>query len=116
MATPLCTLHDLPDNAGRGFVVGADAARQEIFLIRRGSTVYGYRNVCPHKGTNLDWSPDEFVDESGQYIQCATHGALFVVEDGLCVQGPCLGASLQPVPITVTTEGRVEVEVDVVNA
>ena len=114
MATLLCSLQDLPDNAGRGFVIGNDDARQEIFLIRRGNAVYAYRNVCPHQGTNLDWSPDEFVDESGQYIQCATHGALFVVEDGLCVQGPCLGASLKPVPVSITTDGKVEV--DMVNA
>jgi nitrite reductase/ring-hydroxylating ferredoxin subunit len=32
---------------------------------------------------------------------CATHGALFEIEDGKCVYGPCLGRSLAPIRIRV---------------
>jgi nitrite reductase/ring-hydroxylating ferredoxin subunit len=37
----------------------------------------------------------------GQYIQCATHGALFRFEDGLCLAGPCPGKHLQSVPLNL---------------
>jgi nitrite reductase/ring-hydroxylating ferredoxin subunit len=32
-------------------------------------------------------------------IQCALHGALFRIEDGYCLYGPCQGASLHPLPL-----------------
>ena len=32
---------------------------------------------------------------------CATHGARFRIEDGHCVAGPCRGARLTVVPISV---------------
>jgi nitrite reductase/ring-hydroxylating ferredoxin subunit len=107
MRVTICSLEELPENAGRGFT--ADT-HQAVFVTRRGHTVYAYRNVCPHKGTSLDWNPDHFLDESGTFIQCATHGALFVVEDGSCVAGPCVGASLKSVPITLTPDGTVEID------
>lgn len=31
-------------------------------------------------------------------IQCATHGALFEIETGHCIAGPCLGQNLQKIP------------------
>jgi nitrite reductase/ring-hydroxylating ferredoxin subunit len=32
---------------------------------------------------------------------CSTHGALFRVEDGVCLAGPCQGDRLEPYPIVV---------------
>jgi nitrite reductase/ring-hydroxylating ferredoxin subunit len=61
----------------------------------------------------LNWMPDQFLDLEGRYIQCATHGALFRFEDGLCLAGPCPGKRLEPVPfnlvgskIYITTSGK----------
>lgn len=64
------------------------------FLIKRHSHIYAYRNQCPHTGVTLNWLPNQFMDMDNEFIQCATHGALFRVEDGYCVRGPCAGASL----------------------
>jgi nitrite reductase/ring-hydroxylating ferredoxin subunit len=58
-------------------------------------------NRCPHVGTPLDWAPDEFMDRAGRHLMCSTHGALFEVEDGRCVAGPCQGDRLEPFPIAV---------------
>jgi nitrite reductase/ring-hydroxylating ferredoxin subunit len=101
---PLCRLEDIPDGSGpdgdgRGFWFGEDTARFGIFLIRRGDAVYAYENSCPHRFTPLDWRPDRFLDRDGSHILCATHGALFRVEDGFCLSGPCVGASLRRVAI-----------------
>ncbi|HEX3498142.1 MAG TPA: Rieske (2Fe-2S) protein [Stellaceae bacterium] len=97
----LCRLADIPDGGGKGFWFGADTARFGVFLIRRGSEIYAYENSCPHRGTPLDWRPDRFLDRDGSHILCATHGALFRIDDGFCLSGPCVGASLRRVAITL---------------
>ena len=59
--------------------------------------LYTYVNSCPHTGVNLDWKPHEFLSNDGLYIQCAMHGALFNIKNGLCLHGPCLGEGLEPI-------------------
>jgi nitrite reductase/ring-hydroxylating ferredoxin subunit len=61
--------------------------------------VRAYVNRCPHAGTELDWNPGRFLDETGLYFQCSTHGALFEPSTGYCVAGPCRGASLEPLGV-----------------
>jgi nitrite reductase/ring-hydroxylating ferredoxin subunit len=34
------------------------------------------------------------LDESGSLLRCARHGALFLMDSGACVVGPCAGRSL----------------------
>ena len=34
-------------------------------------------------------------------LRCSKHGALFQINDGLCVEGPCQGESLQPLKCIV---------------
>ncbi len=95
----LCSLDELGDPASRGFSVQWGESRLEMFVVRRGDEVFGYRNHCPHTGAPLDWAPDDFLDADGKFIQCAMHGALFNVDNGYCVLGPCAGQSLSRVPL-----------------
>ncbi len=99
--TLLCGLAELPEGGGKGLWLGGEEERQGIFLLRRGAVVFAYRNSCPHRGIVLDWKPDQFLDASGQHILCAMHGALFRIDDGLCVSGPCVGDSLEAVGIEI---------------
>ena len=46
------------------------------------------------------------VDLTGRRLICSNHGALFRVEDGLCIFGPCHTRSLARVPIRVA-EGMI---------
>ena len=69
------------------------------FVVRHGGRACAYVNQCPHAGTELDWQPGEFFDIAGVYLVCATHGALFEPGSGLCVAGPCRGASLRPLGV-----------------
>ena len=69
------------------------------FAIRHCGTVHAYVNRCPHAGTELDWQEGEFRDETGYYLICSTHGALFEPGNGFCVAGPCRGASLEPLAV-----------------
>jgi len=95
----ICHLNDLPEGGSKGFTIEAGADTREIFVIRKGDLVYGYVNRCPHTGVNLDWTSDQFLDSSGEFIQCSTHGAKFRKRDGYCVFGPCAGQSLTPIAL-----------------
>lgn len=89
----LCEAHELIEGKSRGFDVGG----VQLLAIRRGGHVYVYQNRCPHRNVPLEWHADEFLDSSASLIQCATHGALFLIESGECIAGPCEGKFLSAV-------------------
>ncbi len=91
----LCRVDDVPDGGARGFRLDPDdPASLRVIVVRLGEEVRVYRNRCPHRGTPLDWVPDHLLDAAGLHLVCATHGALFRLEDGHCVAGPCTGDAL----------------------
>jgi nitrite reductase/ring-hydroxylating ferredoxin subunit len=102
----LCNLSDLDDPGARGFVFGGEGARFSGFIVRRGGVVRGYVDACPHVGAPLALARDSFLTREGDLIICATHGALFRPQDGLCVAGPCVNRALQPWPVQVR-DGKV---------
>lgn len=72
------------------------------FVLRRSGKVYGYLNRCPHLGIELNWIPGRFMDADNCFIQCATHGALFLPDSGECIAGPCQGDALIPLEVAET--------------
>jgi len=98
---PLCRAAEVAEGHGRGFVLGSGLERRAIFIIRKAGVLRAYRNQCPHAGTPLDWVADRFFDASGAFLLCATHGAMFRPEDGVCIAGPCPGQRLAAVDIGV---------------
>ncbi|EAR09524.1 Rieske (2Fe-2S) protein [Reinekea blandensis] len=91
--TVLCSIHDLEDSTSKGFASHVGP----VFAVKYDGQIFVYKNECPHLGVNLEFQPDEFLDSEGQLIQCSTHGALFNIEDGHCLSGPCQGDYLTPV-------------------
>ena len=71
----------------------------EGFVVNHEGRFFAYVNRCAHTGTTLDWWPNEFFTEDGRHLICATHGAVYLPDTGLCIAGPCPGASLTPLPI-----------------
>ena len=49
-----------------------------------------------------------FLDVTGTLIQCASHGALFLIQSGRCVAGPCAGQSLKKI-LSEVVDGEVRV-------
>lgn len=97
MSHVLCRLDALEENVGRGFRSPAG----DLVLVLRDGQVHAWRNLCPHLGINLEFNPDEFMDSEQHFLICSNHGALFQVEDGLCVSGPCHGQSLDRIEIQI---------------
>ncbi len=71
----------------------------KAFAVRYDGKAAAYVNRCPHLGVELDWEPGEFFEETGLYLICSTHGAIFDPSTGLCVGGPARGARLGAIAI-----------------
>lgn len=95
--TVLCDLNSIDSNGAKGIDVNGN----HLVVVRKEEQVFVYVNSCPHIGITLEFQPDQFLDLDGKFIQCANHGALFEIETGDCIAGPCSGQSLRPVPITI---------------
>ena len=94
-------LDALENNQSRGIELGSLA----IFLIRKNNQFFVYHNRCPHVGVRLDWQPHQFLAADANLIQCSMHGALFTIESGLCVAGPCQQQSLTAIDFSPTPQG-----------
>lgn len=92
-------LDSIPDPGARDVVVDTPDGPLAAFVVRRGAVVRAYENRCPHLGVPLNWKPDTFLDPSAETIVCAMHGALFRIDDGHCLAGPCQGQDLRPLPV-----------------
>ncbi len=103
----LCRLETIADGDATEIEAEVDGIAESIVVLRRGDRAHAYLNVCPHAGRRMDWAPGRFLVKDGILV-CAVHGASFRTDTGLCVGGPCRGASLIEVPVRVDGDGNVE--------
>ncbi len=100
---PLATI---ADGAARNFVLQLRAGRFHGFVVRRGEAVFGYVDRCPHMGVPMAQQLDQYLTPDGSLIACSWHSALFRIDTGECVGGPCTGQRLTPWPVVVA-EGQI---------
>ena len=72
-------------------------AEAAIFAVKKLGQLFVYHNSCPHTGVGLEWIPDRFLNYEKDLIQCSLHGALFEIDTGYCIHGPCERERLTPV-------------------
>ncbi|MCH8105568.1 MAG: Rieske 2Fe-2S domain-containing protein [Proteobacteria bacterium] len=101
----LCDLDRLSDPGSFGFCVERNEQEIEGFLVKNDNRWFAYRNSCPHTGSPLDWVEHQFLYIDGALILCSTHDALFVIDTGECVVGPCLWECLEKLDIVVQGDG-----------
>jgi nitrite reductase/ring-hydroxylating ferredoxin subunit len=89
------------DEIEEGTSKGIEVSGASLFAVKKDDQLVLYYNRCPHLGTPLEWEEDRFLDADGALIQCSTHGALFQIEDGYCLVGPCKGKSLHAMPFEI---------------
>jgi nitrite reductase/ring-hydroxylating ferredoxin subunit len=89
---PLCQSAELHEG---GLAVPFDVLYQGqscwAFAIRFKGEVHAYLNRCSHVAMEMDFQPNRFFDTTGQWLICATHGALYAPDTGRCMNGPCRG-------------------------
>ena len=90
----LCPLKDIEDNGAVGMVARVASKQRNIFVVRQGDNIHAYVNWCPHNQVLIDQIPGQFFNGNKTMLRCSKHGALFQINDGLCVEGPCEGESL----------------------
>ena len=95
-AQVLCNSGDLVD---RGEAVPFDVVycgrTSRGFAIRFDGKAYAYLNQCSHVPMEMDYQPNRFFDSSGNWLMCATHGAMYSPESGHCIGGPCRGGLIK---------------------
>lgn len=104
----LCPIDEIEESTSKGFEV----ERNYMFAVKKDDQIFLYWNRCPHLGTPLEWLEDKFLDNDNALIQCSTHGALFVIDTGECIHGPCHGRSLQAIPFSIE-DGNLVISEDV---
>lgn len=96
----VCATADVEDG-GKGvrFAVNTDGTAGTGFVVRYDGAPYAYLNRCAHMPIELDWAEGEFFESGGAYLMCATHGAIYAPETGVCEGGPCRGGRLRPIAV-----------------
>ncbi|WP_076536570.1 Rieske 2Fe-2S domain-containing protein [Shewanella sp. UCD-KL21] len=106
----LGSLDDIADGQAKGFDPD-NTGNDTLFIVRKGRELFAYRDICPHyNDTSLPWKQHQYLDGAGNYIVCAAHGALFNIDNGECVQGPCLGQGLDKIPVQISAENEIFIE------
>ena len=96
----LIDVQTLQKSMSKGFEIN----NKKIFAIIKNGECFVYENKCPHLGIDLEFLPDQFLDLDNALIICSTHGALFEIQTGHCVSGPCQGEHLELINSKVDNE------------
>ncbi len=97
-----CSLTELGPGAVRTcpLPAGADQKpREALLLLGSDGAPRAYLNRCRHLPIPIDAGSREFLTHDRQHLLCGTHGALYRLDDGLCVAGPCRHLALESLPI-----------------
>jgi nitrite reductase/ring-hydroxylating ferredoxin subunit len=97
----LIGLAELKQHRSFRFSYEAEGIEREGFVAWVEGEVVAYENVCRHLPLSLDYGDGRFFTPDGKQIVCHTHGAVYEPLSGLCVAGPCAGASLKKLPVEV---------------
>ena len=101
----IAAVEDVPEDGSLLFTVREGFDTSEAILVALADGIVAFENYCPHwrdirldKGSGATVREDELV--------CEKHGATFERDTGDCTFGPCEGAVLDTLDVTVA-EGDV---------
>ena len=92
---------ELKHGSSKRFTMKRGGRDLEALLVNYDGNHFAYVNRCPHTGITLDWVNNQFFSSDNRYLMCATHGAVFEPPTGECIWGPCVGLSLQRMPVEI---------------
>ena len=94
---PVCAASELEEDQARGVEIDG----KSVVLVKKDGQVHAYLNWCPHLGIELNFMPDQFLDSDNAFLMCANHGALFEIDSGHCLSGPCSGDALMKIDVAI---------------
>lgn len=83
----------------RLFEAEVAGAPRPCVLLNGSAGLRAFVNVCAHRDQPVALSEGPL--EADGTLLCDAHGARYEVERGECVEGPCIGDALRPVPLVV---------------
>jgi nitrite reductase/ring-hydroxylating ferredoxin subunit len=92
-------------DVARGRFVRLGPAFGGVLVGRVGGTWKAYANECRHRALPLDLGGTSPTSDDGRHLLCNQHGALYRLDDGRCVAGPCAGESLRALAVRETDDG-----------
>ncbi len=101
MICRLASIKDVKQGSWYEYSLQTDNGLFSVMLRFDNGVYHGFENSCPHQGRRMDYAAGEFLISETGTIVCPAHGAEFNPNNGLCVNGPCLGESLKPVQVKV---------------
>lgn len=110
--TRLMQIADLPEPTAREVTFGPERGAFRMIVLHWRGMIRAYLNICPHFSLPLNYRPDNFLTPDTEYLLCSMHFALFQPEDGLCIEGACLGHYLDPIPIGLSSDGWIEISTE----
>lgn len=100
---------DVADGVTLKFEYVQEGVPREGFLARVRDQIVAYENVCRHLPITLDFGDNHIFTRDRKYFACQSHGAVYDPLTGLCLHGPCAGASLKPLRV-VNDRGQLWLE------
>jgi nitrite reductase/ring-hydroxylating ferredoxin subunit len=94
-------VEELRPGTVRTVTLGSDAQGLPILAILlrdHHGVIRAYRNLCRHLPVPLNAVSKDLLGRTRRHLVCATHGATYRLSDGVCIEGPCQGLSLHPLP------------------
>lgn len=102
---PLANIKHL--NNSKALTVPCEALPHSVILIQHHDEIRAYENNCPHQDVPLDEAYKIDINPFEKTMKCSVHDAFFTIEEGVCVEGPCLNDGLSPVSIRVDSKGDI---------
>ena len=105
-------IEEIPEDSTVVFRFREDGGEEsEAILLRSGETVLAWRNYCQHM-THIKLDKGSGATMRDGEIVCTNHGAMFDEVSGECTFGPCKGAVLNPIDVSVEDGDVVLAETD----
>jgi len=101
----LCPISAIDEGEARSFIL----SQTRLFAVKSGGNIHVYINRCPHLGIQLQWQEHAFLTNEKDFIKCSNHGALFEIDTGLCISGPCRGEKLWAIESSIVA-GILEID------
>lgn len=100
MYSAICHINEIPEQGAKELIIDGNG----FFAVKIEGAITIYHNNCPHLGLPLQWQQDQFLNHDKSLILCSTHGALFEIESGFCIAGPCENQSLKMADFYIKNE------------
>ncbi|WP_375142077.1 Rieske (2Fe-2S) protein [Natronoarchaeum rubrum] len=97
----IAAAEEIPDESTLIFTVrDADGDEREAILVELDGKIAGWLNACQHM-THIRIDKGSGAAMRNGELVCENHGAYFEADSGYCSFGPCEGAYLEEVGVTV---------------